>query len=157
MKKRAYILRRADPESPDRSRAIGRVVEELEALPHDRSWLVTVEEKKHERSLAQNRYLFGVAYALLAEATGYEKEDLHTYLLGQHFGWKLKKVPKTRRNPEGLVEVPVRTTTTDESGRRSVLNKMEFADFVAFVQRTATKVNVVVPDPDSDYAHSEAA
>lgn len=132
----------------ERSRDIGRVCEALEALPHDKAWRIEIEQAKSERSLSQNRYLFGVAYPLLSEATGYEAADLHEYLLGSHFGWKLKRIPRTKRNPEGLVEVPVRTTTTDAEGRRSVLGKVEFSDFVSFVQRMGVRAGVIIPDPD---------
>lgn len=140
----------------DRSRHIGRVVEHLESLEMGHAWRVTVEELKSERSLKQNAYLFGVAYALISEATGYEKDDLHSSLLGKHFGTKLKRVPKSKYNEVGLIEVPVRTTTTDENGRRSVLGKMQFAEYVAFVQRfAADKLGVFIPDPDPDYALHE--
>ena len=134
---------------------IKRVVEELQSLDEGKAWRVDIEEVKSERSLKQNRYLFGVAYALLSEETGYEKDDLHTYLLGKHFGTKLKKVPKSKYNREGLVEIPLRTTTTDENGRRSVLGKAKFADYVNFVQRFAANIGVVIPDPDPSLAVDE--
>lgn len=142
---------------PRRIRAIARVVAYLEALPYDKAWHFEGSEIKSERSLRQNRYLFGVAYAQLSEHTGYEKDDLHTYLLGKHFGVKLKRVPKSKYNREGLVEVPVRTTTTDENGRRSVMGKMDFAEYVGYVQRFAAGVGVVIPDPDPELASAEAA
>jgi hypothetical protein len=111
-----------------------------------------IEEAKSERSLQQNRYLFGVAYALLSEKTGYEKDDLHTYLLGKHFGVRLKRVPKSKYNPRGRIEVPVRTTTTDGKGRRSVLGRSPFSEYVDFVRRFASEtVGVVIPDPDPAY------
>lgn len=146
------------PKSSDleRSRHIGRVVEALEDLPLEHAWRVQIEEAKSERSMQQNRYLFGVAYPLISEATGYEKDDIHASLLGKHFGTKLKRVPKSKLNLEGLIEVPVRTTTTDEHGRRSVLGKIPFADYVGFVQRFAAEhLNVVIPDPDASLAAHE--
>lgn len=147
------------PKSTDleRSRHIGRVVERLESLPLDHAWRVNVEEAKSERSENQNKYLFGCAYKLIMEATGYEKEDIHASLLKKHFGTKLKRIPKSRFNPEGLDEVPLRTTTTDENGRRSVLGKTHFAEYVSFVQRFAVnELSIVIPDPDPDHAIHEA-
>lgn len=142
----------------DRSRHIGRVIEALEALSLDHAWKVNVEEAKSERSMQQNRYLFGVAYPLISEATGYEKEDVHASLLGKHFGTKLKRVPKSKFNREGLTEVPLRTTTTNENGRRSVLGKIPFSEYVAFVQRfAAEQLNIVIPDPDPEYIEHRVA
>jgi hypothetical protein len=146
----AFWLKKCLPGSVDRSRGIGRIVAYLEELPEEKAWHVSVEEAKSERSLQQNRYLFGVAYKLLSEATGYEKDDIHTYLLGKHFGTKLKRVPKSVYNPRGLIEIPVRTTTMDEHGHRSVLGKMAFAEYVEFVKRFGAEAGVVIPDPDQD-------
>lgn len=140
------------PKSNDllRSRHIGRVVSELESLPLDKAWIVAVEQKKSERSLQQNRYLFGVAYPPICDLTGYEKHDLHDYLLGKHFGTRLKRVPPTPYNPQGLKEVPLRTTTTDENGRRAVLGKTTFAEYVEFVKRFGAEAGVFIPDPDPE-------
>lgn len=147
----SIFLRRVRVGSVDRSRDIGRVVHALEELPETKGWRVLIEEVKSERSLQQNRYLFGVAYKLLSEAIGYEKDDLHRDLLGKHFGTKLKRVPPSKFNPEGLIEVPLRTTTTDEYGRRSVLGKVAFSEYVDFVKRYAAEGGVYVPDPDPSY------
>lgn len=139
-----------------RKRTLGLAQSILETLPQDRAFRVTIEEVKSERTSAQNAYLFGVCYPPISEATGYEKDELHTYFLGTHFGWKDKKVPKTPRNREGVESVPVRTTTTDEHGKRSVLPIMAFCDYVAFVQRfAAVKLGIVIPDPEQ--MHEEKA
>lgn len=148
----SIFLRRVRIGSVDRSRDIGRVVHALEDLPEGKGWRVQWEEVKSERSLQQNRYLFGVAYKLISEATGYEKQDIHEDCLKLHFGTRLKKVPRSRNHPDGQKEVPLRTTTTDEYGRRSVLGKMAFYEFVEFVKRYATEADVVIPDPGPDYA-----
>lgn len=140
----------------ERSRHIGRVCEHLESLPLDHAWKVSVEEKKSERSLSQNAYLNGVAYPQIVDATGYERDDIHEELLKKHFGVKLKRVPRCRDYPDGLKEVPLRTTTTDDHGRRSVLGKAAFSEFVAFVQRFASQnLGIVIRDPDPDHADHE--
>lgn len=145
----ACMLRGAELREHD----MDRLCQQIAELPRDRAYTVRWEESKHQRSLAQNAYLFGVAYARLSDVTGYEKQDIHEYLLGLHFGTKLKRVPKTKRNLEGLIEVPVRTTTTDEHGRRSVLGKADFAEYVDFVIRFAARHGIHVPPPDPDYRH----
>lgn len=141
-----------------RSRSLALAQSILETLPEESAFRVTVEEVKSARTSAQNAYLFGVCYPPISEVTGYEKDELHTYFLGTHFGWKDRKVPKTPRNREGVESVPVRTTTTDEHGKRSVLPILAFSDYVAFVQRfAAIKLGIVIPDPQEEHAQEKAA
>jgi hypothetical protein len=107
---------------------------------------ITAKPWKPTRSSDQNAYLFGVCYPPIAEAMGYAVEDVHEYMLGRHFGWVDRKVPKTPRNPEGFESVPFRTTTTDEHGKRSVLSKADFSTFVDTVHRIASQAGVFIPD-----------
>ncbi|HBG32059.1 MAG TPA: hypothetical protein DDW98_15780 [Gammaproteobacteria bacterium] len=107
---------------------------------------VMFRRRKRERSLRQCRYLNGVAYKLLGNATGYDRDDISEFLCGTYFGWKDKPIPGKR-----VKQVPVRTTTTDEEGKRCVLSKLEFAEYVDFVQRFGAKHGVVIPDPDPEY------
>ena len=93
----------------------------------------------------QNALLFGVVYPPIAEAMGYEVEDIHEYMLGRHFGWVDAKVPKTPRNPEGLESRPFRTTTRDENGKRNVLSTVEFSKFLDTGERVAAQAGVFVP------------
>lgn len=108
---------------------------------------VSAKPWKPSRSSEQNAYLFGVCYPPLAEAKGYTVDDIHEWMCGTHFGWVDRTCPKTPRNPEGIESVPFRTTTRDENGKRSVLNKTEFSRFVATVQRIAAMAGVFIPDP----------
>ena len=109
------------------------------ALPLD------VESKPHKptRSSAQNRYLRAVENDI-GEHVGYSMDDVHVWLLGSAFGWVDHKVPRTPRNPEGIESRPARTTTTNEEGKRAVLNKAEFAKFAAHVERIASQAGVFV-------------
>lgn len=109
---------------------------------------VTAKRYKPTRSNEQNAYLFGVCYPPIAQAMGYSVEDIHEYMCGRHFGWVDRKCPKTPRNPEGFVSVPFRTTTRDDTGKRSVLNKQEFSSFVDTVQRIAAHAGVFIPDAE---------
>lgn len=128
-------------------------------LDPDEAWKITAEPVKPTRSNSFNAYLWAVPYKLISEATGYEVEEVHEYFLGRHFGWVDKKVPKTPRNPSGVESVPVRTTTTDQHGKRSVLTHEQFSEYVAFIQRfAAIKLNLVIPDPDPMHSeHQERA
>jgi hypothetical protein len=100
---------------------------------------------KATRSNEQNNLLWGICYPPLVERTGYTPEEIHEYALGKHFGWVDRKVPKTPRNPAGVESVPRRTTTRDENGKRSVLNKADFAAFVETVERIAAEAGVFIP------------
>lgn len=123
----------------------------MECLP-GKALEVIVRQRKSERSSPQNRYLHGVAYKILADATGYEVEDIAEYLLGTHFGWVTVKCPKTPSNPNGCKDVPRRTTTKNEDGKRDVLKWDAFGDYVAWIQRFAAKKGIHIPDPDPGYA-----
>jgi hypothetical protein len=121
----------------------------LASLDEAVAWQVTVEPVKVDRTIQQNRYLNGVAYKMIGEVTGYERDEIHEYFLGLFFGWRQKKVPRKPSNPRGVESVPVRTTTTDETGQRSVLSTEDFWKYVEFLQRfAAERLRIIIPDPD---------
>lgn len=133
----------------NRTRALELAQTVLGSLDELVAWQVTVEPVKHERTVSQNAYLWGVCYPPMSDYSGYEKAELHEYLLGEFYGWVDKRVPKKPSNPTGKESVPRRTTTKNEKGKRAVLSTTEFADFVGFVQRfAAEKLMLVIPDPD---------
>src|SRR3546814_6933656 len=70
---------------------------QAQALPLD----VECKPWKATRSNEQNALLFGVVYPPIAEAMGYEVEAVHEYMLGRHFGWVDRKVPRRRAIPRG--------------------------------------------------------
>lgn len=110
-----------------------------------------MREWKAERTNQQNRYLFGTAYALLSESTGYTPEDMHEYFCARMWGWKTVKCPKTPNNPDGTKDVPIRTTTRNELGDSDVLDHDEFWRLVELVQRVGAEQGVMIPDPDPSY------
>lgn len=141
-----------------RPRALKLAGDVLASLDEEVAWKIIAEPVKSARSHSQNAYLWAVPYKLISEATGYELEEVHEYMLGRHFGWKDKRVPKTPRNSEGVESVPVRTTTTDEHGKRSVLSVQQFTEYVDFIQRfAAQKIGIVIPDPDPHFREREEA
>jgi hypothetical protein len=83
-------------------------------------------------------------YEPIAEAMGFDRDDLHEWFCGKFWGWKDVKVPRTPRSPEGYVSVPVRTTTRDEQGKRNVIDATTFSEFVDLVDRTAAQAGVFV-------------
>jgi hypothetical protein len=64
---------------------------------------------------------------------GWDAEDIHEYMLGECFGWEtIAGLGRKRLRP---------------LKRSSVLNKQEFSDFVAFIQRRAAEHGVYIPEP----------
>lgn len=130
----------------DREQAIASLARFIEYFLPGKELVVTVEEAKQERTAKQRASLFGVAYKSLMEQMGLsgsrEQDDLHTFLLGEYFGWKEKTVLG------GMRKVPVRTTTTDADGKREVISTREQLDFYAWIQRRAAEHGFDVPDPD---------
>lgn len=145
---RQWIVQRNVP----RDKIADQVRAFVAALDIDKHWRVTVINAKATRSDLQNRYLNGVAYKLLGDAIGYERNEVSEYCCGLYFGWKDKKVPKKPSCPSGIESVPIRTTTTGPEGGRQVLSKIEFSEYVAYIQRFAASKGIHIPDPDPDYA-----
>ena len=88
---------------------------------------------KPKRSDSQNAYLWGVVYpAFCAALPGWDAEDVHEYLLGEHFGWeRIEGMGRARLKP---------------LRRSSRLNKEEFAAYVDFCQRKGAEHSVFVPE-----------
>lgn len=136
-----------------RKRALPLAMTVLESLDEQTAWKVSIEPVKRQRSHSQNAYLWAVPYKIISEHTGYEIEEVHEYFLGSWFGWREKKVPKKPGNNKGLESVPLRTTTTDADGRRSILSTTQFGEYVDFIQRfAAKKLGIVLPDPDPQWS-----
>lgn len=135
----------------NRAKALQLASTVLASLDELVAWRVVIEPVVVERTLQQNRYLNGVAYKMIGDKTGYERDEIHEYFLGLFFGWKEKKVPRKPSNPKGIESVPLRTTTTNEHGKRNVLSAEDFWKYVEFLQRfAAEKLHLVIPDPDPE-------
>lgn len=130
------------PKLLSRDRAIERIARALGALPLDRAYAITIDEHKERRSDQQNRALWGLAYPTILKAggealRGWTAEDIHEFMLGEHFGWEtITGFGKRRMKP---------------LRRSSRLSKTEFAEFFDFIQRRAADMGIVIPDPDPDY------
>ena len=104
---------------------------------------VTCKRWAKSRTSKQNRWLRALETDI-AEHTGFSMNEVHTWILGHHFGWKDHKVPRTPRNPEGIESAPVRTTTTDENGKRDVLKSGPWAKFATRAEEVAARAGVYV-------------
>lgn len=123
------------PRSISRERQIERVSACLSHLPLDAAWSVEVTKHKPKRSDNQNRYLWGIVYpTILKTLDGWDADDLHEYLLGEHFGWEVVEGFGRKRMK------PIR--------RSSRLTKLEFVDFTQFIQRRMSEHGIYIPDPN---------
>lgn len=123
------------PATEARAGAIERLGRVLMSLPMAR-YRVSIEEARPRRSDPQNRYLWAAVYPTILAAgklDGWSANDLHEYLLGEHFGWELVEGFGRKR------QRPVR--------RSSKLNKQEFSEYVAFIQQRMAEHGIYVPDP----------
>jgi hypothetical protein len=129
------------PRALSRERVIERIAVLLASLPMDRAWRISVGEHKRRRSNQQNRYLWGCVYATILKAgqlQGWDAEDLHDYLLGEHFGWEvLEGFGKRRMRP---------------LRRSAALNRQEFSDYIDFIQRKMATLGIFIPDADAELA-----
>lgn len=134
-----YYLRAGDI---NRGNVLENLIAALRGLDPKRTFVIEAKLYQKPRTDEQNKALWGVAYRALRDQSGNEPEDLHTFFCGEFFGWVQHEVMgQTKRKP-------VRTTTHDEQGRRSVMNTLWFADFYNFIQQRAAENGYDVPDPD---------
>ena len=126
-------------------RNFARLIGLLSSIPETEDFQVTIGPLKKPRSDEQNSALWAVAYRTLADFTGHTPEELHDSFLRAYFGEVEKEVFGR------MVTRPVRTTTTDEHGRKRKLSTLEFCDYYAFVQQKGAEIGCWVPDPDPMY------
>lgn len=96
---------------------------------------MTVEKPSKNRSKEANAWLWGVALPQIAEAAGYEQEEIETMhydILSVRFG--------TKTTPAGLI-VPTKTSRT--------LTTREFSDYMEWICRFAAQTyGIVIELPD---------
>jgi len=136
----------------NKDRVLARLVGFLHNWPKDKPCLIHCELFKIGRSSKQNRALFGLAYKILRDETGHSVDELHDFFCKRFFGTvEYDFFGETRTRP-------MRTTTTDEDGKRDVLPWDRFSDFFESVRTfAASELMVNIPDPDPDYEQKRAA
>ena len=128
-----FYLERGQQEK--RSADIARVTEAFDRLPLAQSWRIEVRESRAKRSEQQNRYLWGICYReIIRHLEGWDAEDVHEYCLGEWSGWEVVEFFGKKR------QRPIR--------RSSRLNKTEFGEYVAWIQRTMAERGIFIPDPE---------
>lgn len=137
MAKKARV-ERILPKGTKRREAEAAMIRLFLDLSPDSSWRITVEELRTRRSTAQNAFLWGVVYPTILEEggeslRGWQASDLHEFFLGEMWGWeRLEGFGRARMRP-------VR--------RSSVMTKMEFSDYISFIEQRALDMGIVIPEP----------
>jgi hypothetical protein len=125
------------PASATRAEVIDRIARALSALPPNHPFDVTVAPHKPRRTDSQNAYLWGAVYRSILEQggeqlRGWTADDLHEFLLGEHFGWEITEGFGRKRAR------PIR--------RSSGMNKQEFSDHVEWIKASMADRGIFVPE-----------
>lgn len=129
----------------DRTEALLRLSILFNQLDRTRAWVVDWKPYRKTRTDAQNHALYGVAYRVLSDETGYTKDELHEAFCRKFFGTRESILFGVH------VQKPQRTTTRDENGKRDVIGWDVFADFYDMVERTAAEAGILIPPPDQQW------
>lgn len=132
------------PRLLSRDAQVDALLNRVMTLPDDKAYRVEIHEQSARRSLQQNAYLWGAVYpAICRQLEGWEAEDVHNYCLGEHFGWEtLEGFGRRRMRP---------------FQRSKNLSKMQFVDYIEFIQRHMAEKGIVIPDPDPEWMLREEA
>ncbi len=131
-----------------KDRILARLIRFVHAWNYDRYPLaITCERFVMGRTSRQNRALFGHAYKIIEGVTGHTKEELHDHFCGRFFGrTEYDFFGETRSRP-------IRTTTTDEDGKRDVIPWDQFSEFFEHVRNfAAAELEINIPDPDPEWS-----
>ena len=132
------------PDQP-RDRLLEILKSFISKLPMDKPWLITISDLKRERTNKQNKALFGHAYKIIIQETGNDINDIHNRFLGDYFGWVTVEVLGHKKKK------PIRTTTTDQDGKKDLLDTQTFVYFFDYVQSESALYGIDIPDPDPDW------
>ena len=99
--------------------------------------VVLILKRGNLRSTRQNAWLWGVAYKLLAEYTGYTEEQIHAYCKAKFNPVTVEIVNKTTGEIDSMV---VGNTTTQ-------MTTTEFNDYKERIQQLGAELDCVIPDP----------
>jgi hypothetical protein len=113
------------------------VLQEIGRLNLDKPWEVRFEPYHPRRSLDQNAFLHAVPLQLIAEHTGFNKDELRDYLLMEAFGTNEKEV---------LGRTIVRPVKSS-----SQLTTKEFNWFLEWIEAWASHtLGLLIPKPNEE-------
>lgn len=105
----------------------------LQRFDGDKKVSVTIENLRSHRSLQQNRYLWGVVYPIIAEATGYTVNELHDWARAQYLAPRVIRIAGKTRN--------VMRSTTE-------LSKGEMVEYINNLIQLGAELGCHVPSPE---------
>lgn len=126
---------------PNRAHVKSELHAFIDLLPDTKDWKVETKKAVKERTSAQNRALFGVAYPPLSQETGFTPDELHDAFCRRYFGTVDSDLCGV------LLVKPLRTTTKDENGKRDVVGTEVFSAFYEMVKQVGAEAGVFIPDP----------
>lgn len=108
----------------------------IENLPINRKWVVEIKQFKKSRSIDQNAYLHGVPLTMICQETGYDMEDMKTYLLGEYTGWVTYEMFGQQRKRPVM--------------RSHEMNTQQMNNFFEWIMWWASEnLNMIIPEPNS--------
>ena len=134
-----FILHAGDAKRERDTEHLHRFIDSLGLVE---SWKIEISQYRRPRSCPANAYHFGVVLPTIVREKGGTSDDWHELLCGEYFGWR-----KTEIGGKSISR-PVRTTTTNDMGKRDVLDTLAFWRFVEFCRDMAAQGGVYVPGPN---------
>lgn len=135
----AFVLQ---ANSAQRASVLANAQRFLAQLNPHKHWQIEVKPYSKPRTCEANAYLWGVVYPTIVRALSGISDDWHELFCIEFFGERSVELGSTR------IVKPVRTTTTDATGKRDVLPSGEFWRFVEFACQRAAEGGVYVPAPN---------
>jgi len=126
-----YIIHKDDAIRRENARAA------ISDLSNDKPWVVEIKPYVKKRSLEQNSFLHAVPLRMICDETGYDIDDMKTYLLGEAFGWiEFDLLGSPRKKP---------------LYRSSELNRKQFMWFLEWIEAWAVKeLGMMIPKPNEE-------
>lgn len=131
-----------DPKNPHVDQVRQNLRNAVDATPDDKAYMWERKLYRKPRTDKQNAALFAVAYPPLRDHTGYTIEELHKMFCISFFG------PREIEFNGVVLTEPLRTTTTNEEGKRDPVDRKTFGEFFDHVQQKGAEIGVHIPDPD---------
>jgi hypothetical protein len=93
---------------------------------------VIIERRGKKRTNPQNRWLWGVAYKILSDHTGYSEEEIH-------------EICKFKFNRK---EYHLGDETFILGGSTAIMTTIEFMEYKTNIQQLGAELGCVIPDPN---------
>lgn len=129
----------------DRDKVLASIRRFIFDLPTDKPYLIDITRLKKKYTNLQRKALWGVAYKVIYQETGYDPEETHKKMCGEYFGW----MPVSTFGD--ITRKPIRTTTKDAEGKADVISREELSKFYLAIQAFCAPWGVDVPDPDPEW------